>query len=73
MWILLILVAIALVAVFLFISSMNQSDGAEAMTEIQAPDNSIGKAVRRLYVKAYLYGNCIYHGGLKAYEVKECS
>lgn len=61
MW-LFIIAAIALVAVFLLISTMQQQPSAEPMTEIQAPDNSTGKAVPRLYGKARMYGNNIYYG-----------
>ncbi len=56
-----IIVAVALIAVFLFISSMSMQQDVEQNTEINIPDNSIGKPVPRLYGKSRLYGNCLYY------------
>ena len=65
-----IIVGIMLVATFLFISSLSTASYADAMTDIQAPDNSSGKAIPRLYGKAYLYGNNIYYGGLSSIAIQ---
>ena len=67
---LLVLVTIILAAVFLMISVMTPQQSAGPMTAIQAPDNSTGKAVPRLYGRALLYGNNIYYGGLSSYAIR---
>ena len=68
---LLIFVAVLLVATFIFIASMSQNvQQAEAMTELQAPDNSTGKAIPRLYGRHRLYGNNIFYGNLTSQEIR---
>ena len=64
-----IIAAIALVAVFLLISTMQDTPSAEPMTEMQAPDNSTGKVVPRLYGKARMYGNNIFYGNLSSIAI----
>ena len=68
---LLVLAGLVLIATFLYISSMAAAPDMEAMSEIQAPDNSSGKAVPRLYGKVRLWGNNIYYGGLTAVAIEE--
>ncbi len=66
-----LLVAMVLVVAFLFIMMNTNQPDAVANTEIQAPDNSTGKAIPRLYGISKMYGNNIYYGGLTAYPIKE--
>lgn len=69
MFLLAILVIGLLVATFIMFSGLPQQSSATAITEIQAPDNSAGKAIPRLYGKARLNGNNIFYGNLEAVEI----
>lgn len=65
------LVALIVVA-FLFMFSTTPQSGASALSEITEPDNSIGKAVPRLYGKAMMVGNCLYYSTPRATKIEEC-
>ncbi len=72
MW-LFLLVAVLLVAVFLFMPVQNEEQPAPAsLKDFNYPDNSIGKPVARLYGFARLYGNCIWYGKLRSEKIEKC-
>jgi len=69
-----ILTALLLVAVFLFMPTLNEEQPTPAsLKDFNYPDNSIGKPVARLYGLARLYGNCIWYGNLASEPIKKCN
>ena len=67
------LVALLLIAVYLFMPSANTEQTQPAsLKDFDIPDNSIGKPVARVYGYVRLYGNCIWYGNLHSVPIQKC-